>query len=528
MTASLAPGTFAAALDAAKKPPESTPRDPLGRGTPYGTVFGFLRAAEKEEYATAAQYLETKPKPGAKTNEKLIRDLRHVLNRGLKIGLDDLSKAPEGNLDDGLPIYTERVGTVVVGEEKLEILLRRTTKPDASPVWLFAPETLLGVVAVADHIDLPWVEAIWPESFRQIHFMSRPLFALLNLLIAVPLLVLASWLLGRWLVSLLRPVVLRANREQGEHALSRVRALVILLIFAILLRAAATEGLTVTGRILLAAVATVLLIVAMSWLLVRITNLVTAWRIQRLQRAGRPSSIAAVELTGWLIASLFVIAGLFLILHSMGFEVTAAIAGLGVGGIAIAFAAQKTLENLFGAVTIVADKPIRVGDNFQAGTTEGIVESIGLRSTRIRTPDRALVTIPNGLLATMMVGNTSERDKFLFRHNVRLRYDSTAAQLRHVLAEVRKALLAHPLVEKESARTRLVRFSDYSMDLDVFAYVLRRDMPGFLEVQEELLLRIMDIVEASGTSIALPYQADARPAEQVEPQKGPRAHRPTA
>ena len=506
-TASFPPKTFAAAADApAKKPPETTLPDPLGRGTPYGTVFGFLRASEKEEYAVAVQYLDTKSK--AKQNEQLVRDLKLVLNRGLRIGLDDVSRVPEGRLDDGLSIYTEKVGTAVVGNERLDIILHRTTKPDTPAIWLFAPETLLGVGGLAEHLDLPWLEAIWPERFRHIHFMSRPLFALLNLAIIVPLLLLASWLLGRWLILLLRPAVLRANREHGEEALIRVRALVILLIFAILLRIVAMEALTVSGRIVIATIANVLLIIAVTWILVRITKLATRWKILRLQRAGQPSSIAAVELTTWLIACIYVITGLFLILHSLGFEVTAAIAGLGVGGIAIAFAAQKTLENLFGTVTIVTDKPIRVGDYCQAGTTEGIVESIGLRSTRIRTPDRALVTIPNGQLATMTVGNTSERDKFLFRHNLRLHSQTTADQLRRVLAETKKTLLAQQQIEPISVRTRLTRFSEYSIDLDVFAYVLTRDSLAFLEIQESLLLKIMDVVEASGTSIALPYPTE--------------------
>ena len=509
----LAAATTDPAAPTAKKVTETSAQDPLGRATPYGTVLGFLRAAERHDYALASDYLEAKSP--VKKSEKLVRDLELVLNRGLKIGLEDLSRAPEGHLNDGLPLYTEKVGTAVFGKEKLDIILRRTTHPDAPAIWLFASETLLGVAAAADDLDLPWGEAIWPESFRQIQFMSRPLVALLNLIIVAPLLFFASWVLGRWLLNLLRPAVLRVNADEGEGALVRVRALVILLIFAILLRVMAMEALTVTGRIILATVATVLMIIAITWLLVRITKLVTRWRILRLQRSGQPSSIAAVELSSWLFVCVFVITGLFLTLRSLGFEVTAAIAGLGVGGVAIAFAAQKTLENLFGTVTIVTDKPIRVGDYCQVGTTEGTVESIGLRSTRIRTPDRALVTIPNGQLAAMTLGNTSERDKFLFRHNVRLRYDSTASQLRHVLTESRKALLAHPQVEPVSARARLLRFGDYSIDLELFAYVLTRDGLVFFEIQEQLLLRIMDVVEASGTSVALPYQTtpDEKPAQ---------------
>ena len=510
---SQAPAAESSAPPSAPKPTETPAKpDHLGRSTPYGTVIGFLRAADKDEYQLALNYLEIK-QPSKKNDEQLVRDLRVVLHRGLKVGLDDLSRSPEGHLDDGLSVYAEKVGTVAYGDEKLDIVLRRTTRPDTPSIWLFAPETLLGVAVAAAQLDLAWGERIWPESFRQTEFLGHPLFMLVNLIVFFPLLIVASWLLAKWLLMLLRPGVLGMNKEHGELAINRVRWLMALLVFAILTRALAPHGTTVGGRILLTTAASVLITVAVTWLAVRITNLGTRWKIANLQRAGMPSSIAAVELSSWLIGCVFVIIGLFLILRTLGFEITAAIAGLGVGGIAIAFAAQKTLENLFGTVTIVTDKPIRVGDYCQAGTTEGNVESIGLRSTRIRTPDRSLVTIPNGQLATMTVGNISERDKFLFRHIIRLRYDSTATQLRHVLAQIKKLMLAEPQLEPVTVRTRLVRFSEYSLELEVFAYVLTRDALAFLEIQESLLLRIMDIVEVSGTSVALPYPTPAGPAD---------------
>ncbi|HWV90734.1 MAG TPA: mechanosensitive ion channel family protein, partial [Burkholderiales bacterium] len=190
-------------------------------------------------------------------------------------------------------------------------------------------------------------------------------------------------------------------------------------------------------------------------------------------------------------------AGLFLILRSMGFELTAVIAGLGIGGIAFAFAAQKTIENLFGTVMVVADEVMQVGDYCQAGAIEGRVESIGLRSTQIRTADRALVSVPNGQLAATTIGNLARRDKFLFRHKIRLGYESTADQVRHVLAQIRKTLLEHAKLDPATVRTRLIRFGDASLELEAFAYVPTLDEGAFLEIQEELLLRIMEIVEAS-------------------------------
>ncbi|HYL19742.1 MAG TPA: mechanosensitive ion channel family protein, partial [Burkholderiales bacterium] len=250
----------------------------------------------------------------------------------------------------------------------------------------------------------------------------------------------------------------------------------------------------------------VLIIVAVSGLLIQLTKLASRFKILRLRQGQSRSKIATVELGSWLLVCLWFLAGLFLILQSLGLKFTAVVAGLGVGGIAIAFAAQKTIENLFGTVMVVADEAIHVGDYCQAGTVEGRVESIGLRSTRIRTLDRTVVSIPNGQLSTMSIGNLARRDKFLFRHTIRLRYDTTADQLRHVMAEIRETMCGHAQLESETIRTRLIRFGDAALELEAFAYVSTQEGEVFLEIQEELLLRIMDIIEASGTAVAPPSQ----------------------
>jgi MscS family membrane protein len=426
------------------------------------------------------------------------------LNRGLKIGAEDMSKAPAGSVDDGLPADLEKVGTATFGSESLDIVLRLTKAPDASPIWLFSADTLLGVTAAADQLDLPWAEAIWPESFRDIRFLSYPLFSWLNVLVGIPLLLGIAWPFTRSLLRLLHPLDLRHG---GGSVLAQVKWLLFVLIFALLARVLATQAATAEGRILVTSIANVFLIVAGGWTLVRLTKLVARLKTEHLRQIGLPGKIAAVELSNWLLVFVWFTAGLFLVLRSLGIELTAVVAGLGIGGIAFAFAAQKTIENLFGTVTVVADEAIQVGDYCQAGAVEGRVESIGLRSTQIRTPDRALVSIPNGQLAATSIGNLARRDKFLFRHNIRLGYETTADQVRHVLAEIRKMMLEQARLEPETVTTRLIRFGDAALELQALAYVPTRDEGDFLDIQEDLLLRIMDIVEASGAAFSLPAEA---------------------
>jgi MscS family membrane protein len=199
--------------------------------------------------------------------------------------------------------------------------------------------------------------------------------------------------------------------------------------------------------------------------------------------------------------------GIFILLRYFGIDATAALAGLGIGGIAVALSAQKTLENVIGGVSIIMDQAVRVGDFLKIGDVLGTVDFIGLRSTRIRTLDRTVLTVPNGQLATINIETLSVRDKYWFHHVVPLRYETTAAQMRGVVDGVRAYLAGHPRVDRtETLRVRFLRFGAFSLDVDLFAYIIARDWEDFLETQQELMLEVMAIVERSGAAIALPAQ----------------------
>jgi MscS family membrane protein len=207
-----------------------------------------------------------------------------------------------------------------------------------------------------------------------------------------------------------------------------------------------------------------------------------------------------------LLKALVLIVAVLATLGILGFNLTTVLAGVGIGGIAIAFAAQKTLENLFGGISVLADEVIRVGDTCRFGDRVGIVEDISLRSTRIRTVERTELSIPNGALATMNVENLTRRDKILFNPTLGIRCETTADQLRYVLAEIRRMLFEHPKVDSDSARIRFASFDPSSLSLEIFSYVLTRDMGEFTAIREDLLLRIMAIVQKSGTDFAFPSQ----------------------
>ena len=190
----------------------------------------------------------------------------------------------------------------------------------------------------------------------------------------------------------------------------------------------------------------------------------------------------------------------------LGIPVFGIVAGLGVGGLAIALAAQSTVENLIGGLSLFADKSIRVGDFCRCGTDEGTVETIGIRSTWIRGADRTLTTIPNAALSKMSVVNFGRRDQTMMKAVLGVRYETTPEQLRYLLVKLRELLLSHPGLHPESARARFVGFGASSLDIEVFAYVKTTVRAEFLAIQEDVWLRVMDMVEQSGTGFAFPSQ----------------------
>ena len=195
------------------------------------------------------------------------------------------------------------------------------------------------------------------------------------------------------------------------------------------------------------------------------------------------------------------------VLTDVGYPVGSLLAGLGIGGLALAFAAQKTLENLFGSISISIDRPFHVGDFVRVeGGLVGTVEELGLRSTRVRTLDRTLVTIPNGKLADQRIETFAARDRCRLFFTMGLVYGTTAAQMRAVLSGVDALLRGHPRVWSEGVGVRFVGISASSLDVEVLAWFATADWDEFQAIRQELLLGVMDVVERAGTAFAFPTQ----------------------
>jgi MscS family membrane protein len=498
-----------ASSPAAKAPPpdttgQPTDQDPLGRATPYGTVTGFVRATRVEDYARAAQYLDTNKQ--GKAAEKLARQLQIVLDRGMSANINRLSRKPGGELQDGLPPTRNRVGAVDTPSGELEILVERVDRRGKGPIWLFSSETLAHIPAVAKELGLFTPEEYIPRPLVDIKIFSLPLYRWIGMILALAIALGLGTVITWALVPLLQPLLRRLTGEEDDRRLVSIKAPIRLILVAVAIRLAATISWSLDIRQFWIRVATTVGIIGLAWLMIHFTDIVSELASRGQRRRGRLGKIAMWGLVRRLFRATVVIGTALLLLQRAGADLTAILTGLGIGGIGLALAAQKTLENLFGGISIISDEPMRVGDFCRIADQVGTIEDIGLRSTRIRTLARTVIAVPNGQLSVMNIENFSLRDKFWFRHLIGVRYETSADQLRYVLAGIRTMLYSHPKVERDDARIRFVGFGGSSLDLEIFAYVKATEMPEFLAIQEDLLLRIMDIIAEAGTGIAFPSQ----------------------
>lgn len=256
------------------------------------------------------------------------------------------------------------------------------------------------------------------------------------------------------------------------------------------------------GRQLLGGLTTALTTVAVLWAGFRLVDVAVSVVITRPWAAGRPSTRSLLAISGRFAKVVIVLISAIAVLAHLGVSVASLIAGLGVGGLALALAAQKTVENLFGTLSIGVDQPFRETDFVRIGELTGNVEAIGLRSTRIRTLDRTLVTIPNGKLADLNVESYTARDRMRLFCELGLEYGTTAAQLRQTLDDIEQLLRAHPRIWPDDITVRFKAFGAASLVIEVAAWFQTAQSSEFQLIRQEVLLAIMEIVERHGARFA--------------------------
>ena len=510
LSACLSPAqsTLQQLLQPASSAPSSpaSPTDPLGRTTPQSCVLGFLKAAQSGDYSIASQYLQMTAARRQAEGEQLAEKLNYVLNHAFTGSAKGWSTQPEGTPQEGVPLGRQKLGTMSSGDVEADLEVVRMADPSAGKIWLISSDTLTKVPELYDQAEARQVEHKLPGLLVKHQLAGMPLWQWLALLLAAPVAAAIGWLV----IALLEIPVRWWARRRGHIDVANWREVsgpAWLLAGTLAHQSFARYlGMPLLPRHYYFQLTSVAMIVGATWIFWRVVR----WSLRRVRNRalayGHVGTGSLMLLGERLVKAIIFVAGVLAVLGSLGFNMTTALAGLGIGGLAIGFGAQQTIANLFGGVSVLGDEVIRVGDVCTFGDRTGTVEDIGLRSTRIRTAERTLVAIPNGVVASINVENLSRRDKILFKTNLGLRHESKADHVRYVLSEIRRLLYSHPKVETKTARARLTDISTGSGSVEVFAYILTQDFNEFAAIREDLLLRMLDLVEESGTGFALPSQ----------------------
>jgi len=485
-------------------PVDKGPEDLLNRGTPRGSIIGFLDAASKFDFEKAAEFLDLRNLPAEVSElggKELARQLNHVLSRSVWLDDYSVSDKPNGEKGDGLPEYRDHLLTIKDLQGKdIPMWMQHVPRGDGEKIWKVSNRSIALIPGLYEEFSYPQqIERIRSWFPPDASFLGLEAFKWFILITVAILCWPLFYLLGRLLTALFSspkrdtyPLV----RQALTGPLAAIGTLLVVSLFLEELGAGAYAQQIMQTRTL-----STLLVV---WALWSLVNLYKGRQQHRLNKLGRPGAAKLLRpMTAFLKIVIVIFAALFW-LNNMGVNITTVMAGLGVGGLALALALQRPIEDMMGALTIFSQATVRVGDLCRYGTIMGHVEDIGLRTTRLRTLTNTLVSIPNSRIAYVELENFSARTKIRFWPTLRLRYDTTPDQMHTVMDNILHMLEQHERVHDEPLRVRLTEFDEDAILVKVHAFMKTTEFAESLEIGEDLNFRILEIIHAAGARFALP------------------------
>lgn len=475
--------------------------------SPRAALARFYALSRSGDFAAASAYLAFPAGTDTSRLDDLTRRLSAVLDSRLWLDLEQVSPTAAGSLDDGLPSDRELLGTITTSDKRaLAIRMARVGRGE-SRAWKFSEATVNQIDDLYGDLPDNWIREHIPSPLLNPGPFDILRWQWLALLILIPTAALIGWLLEKPTRLVFLRLSAKTDTEFDDKLIVAARGPVILLwgVLAsrVLLRwialATPVQSLIVN---LQGAIATA----ALFWVVLRSIGVIQETVPLSDWGARHPALRSLIPLGGRIARLLIFLIAVLTVVSQFGYPVATILAGLGIGGIAVALGAQKSLEHFFGSVSIGVDQPFRVGDWINVGGTEGEIEAIGLRSTRIRTLERTILSIPNGQLAETRTENFAPRDRVFLRTTLGLQYGTSAATMRSVRDAVETLLRAHPQMWQERVVVRFKEFGSYALNIEVLCWIETTAVDEFREVRESLLLQIMEVVEQHGAAFAFPTQ----------------------
>lgn len=479
-----------------------------GQGTPLATLIGLRDAMRAKDYDAAGEYLDRRyidEEVGDFSDETLIKAITYVWNRQNITDVTAVSDRPEGDLTDGLPEYRDQIGSVQLRDEEVPIYLQRIPDGRGGRIWKLSNATVARVPEMWDELGYSDAAISVSRLLPEFRFLGMENWQIVGFIVffivAWPLASLVSYVL-------MRGALLIPNRfPLGiKHFF---RGPMRFFIFIFIARLMIDElGLSLTSRILLDSSGVDY--IAFTVIIMGLLSLLRDYQIRKMQHAGNAHYVALLK-PFTTIVKVFVVTIIALFwAKQAGYDMSTILAGLGVGSLAVALAAQKTLENVIGAITLYTARPVSAGDFCRFGNVKGTVEEIGLRSTIIRTMDRSMLVIPNSMFSSVEIENFSQRDRIRFFRRYQMQIPQSG-QMRHILAQIRQLAANSPHVIDETISIRFETITDANAILRIDLGVDTTDFQKFLAVVEELNLGVLDIADQAGTRFTGPARLNLDP-----------------
>jgi MscS family membrane protein len=476
--------------------------------SPRVSLQAYLDAGRAGAWEKAARYLAL-PEVQKAEGPILAERLKAVLDRHVWFDLERISPASGGDRDDGLSPGVEKVTEIPVGDEPPQPVYMVRRSDDGGRFWAFSPNTIRRIDDWYAQLEGRWMREPLIGAGLDRLLLVGPFGLMWWQWIAVPLLALAAWALGRLLgrltQALLGRVFARTRSDWDDKLLRRVGPpLTFAWGLAVFQAALPSLGLTAYAEELFGHLVTAGAVVVLFWALWRSVDVISDILVNSPWAADSPSARTLLGVGANITKGIIAGAGAVAVLSAFGYPVTTLLAGLGIGGLAFAFGAQKTVENLFGSISLAVDQPFRVGDFVKVEDFVGTVEEIGLRSTRFRTLDRTVITIPNGNLSDQRLETFTARDRMRLAATIGVEYGTTHAQMQEVLDGFERVLREHPRIWPDAVVVKLKEFGASSLDIEIMAWFQVPTWADFQQCRQEVLLGFMKVVEDAGTAFAFP------------------------
>jgi MscS family membrane protein len=411
-----------------------------------------------------------------------------------------ISAHPAGFSDDGLPADLDNIGLIKTPEKTVDLLMERVPRSDGTYIWKISNQTVAEIPHLSKYFGYGPFEETLSKMFPDAQFLGWQVWQwvlwFINLVLSFLLAMLITWSVNL--------VLGRKDTEMRRQVKGFVAWPVRFLLWLLLERVGlAFIGMSLTIRTVFQVDPGFPAVIA--WTAVRLADLIVFWWGERMRRSEREDAIVLLRPARTAIRVTLIIAALLLWLDNIGLKVSTLLTGLGVGGLAVALAAQDTLRNLLGSVMILLDKPYRVGQRIIAKGHDGIVEEIGLRSTRIRLLTGHLTAIPNDEMARIDIENIGQRPYIRRSTNIGITYDTPPEKIEKAVDIILKVLDNHEGMNPGfPPRAYFSEYNPYSLNIWVSYWYHSSDYWGFMKFNQWVNLQIAQEFQKEGIKFAFP------------------------